>query len=118
MRVWASMAVVLRNSGHMIDPALLILMSIRIMRTRTVRIPKISAVNRLLASRLSALHVCISVSTCIPVVGSSTLNNVGAALLVRMLDIIVLARTIVAKRTKTIHRLGTALRSALLESLI
>ena len=117
MRVRASMAIVLSNSSHMIDPALLILMSIRIMRTRTVRIPKTSTVNRLLAGLLGALHIRISVSTCIPVVGSSTLNNVGAALLVAVHSIVILAVSILSKRTEAVHRLDTALRSALLVSL-
>ena len=102
---------------NLVSPAAFVLVAVRNVLAAAICAPLALAVHRLAAARLGALLQSIRVGAGIPVVGSSTLNNVGAALLVRMLDIIVLASTIVAKRTKAIHRLGTALRSALLESL-
>ena len=98
VHVRASMAIVLSSSGNLVQPATFVAMRILVMGTGIVLGPSADTVNRLRA-RKRTLNVCISVSTRIPVVGSSTLNNVGAALLVRMLDIIVLASTIVTKCT-------------------
>ena len=61
-----------------------------------------------------ALHIAISIGTCISIVGRSALNHVSSALLVLVIRSIMGASTILFPLAKTINRLGAALSGALL----
>ena len=61
-----------------------------------------------------ALHIAISIGTCISIVGRSALNHVSSALLVLVIRSIMGASTILFPLAKTINRLGAALGGALL----
>jgi len=66
--VWASVAIVSRWYRHLVQPALLVLVSVLIMRARVILIPRANAVHGLGASTHCALQVAISELAIIPIV--------------------------------------------------
>ena len=85
-----------------------------IVSTRAVLVPGTDTVHRLSTFLSSALNIVVSISASIPVVGRGSLHSISAALFVLMSLIVMLAGTVVAPTSQTVHRLGTALRGALL----
>ena len=77
-------------------------------------IPGTDTVHRLSTFLSSALNIVVSISASIPVVGRGSLHSISAALLVLVSLLVMLALIVVAPCTQAVHRLGTALRGALL----
>ena len=80
-------------------------------------VPFANTVNRLGACRRRALDIVVSKRTGIPVVSSGHRDTVGAALLVLVRFLVVLARGVSSEGTHAVHRLSTAIGRALLERL-
>ena len=117
IRVGTGKTIVGRCNRDLIQSASLVLVGILVMNTGCILIPRANAVNRLRASDLCALHIAISIGTCISIVGRSALNHVSSALLVLVIRIIMGAGSILFPVAKTINRLGATLSGALLVSI-
>ena len=115
--VWASMSVVGSNHRDLVQSALLVLVGVLVMLARIVLIPSANTVHRLGATILGALHIAVSVSTRVPVVGRRHSNLVGPALLVAVIAAIIFASLVGVPRANTVHWLRAASGSALLVSI-
>ena len=84
------------------------------MRASTVLVPTANTVHRLGTTTHCALNIAVSKRTRVAVMGRGSLHSISAALLVLVSLVVMLAGTVVAPTSQAVHRLGTALRGALL----
>ena len=84
------------------------------MFTRTIGIPSTNAVNWLLASTDSTLHVGVSVLASIPIVSGWTCNGISAAFIISMRSFLIAAWSVLTPLSQAVHWLGTAISGALL----
>ena len=117
VRVRASMAVVLSNGGHLVVTATLVLMRRVIVVALAILLKVSNAVDGLRTERGGTLNVSIRVRALVAAVFRLSADNIGAALLVDVLGSVVVTRVVLRECTKAVHRLGTALRRALLEGM-
>ena len=80
----------------------------------SILVPGTNTVHRLGTTTHCALNIAVSKRTRVAVVGRGSLHSISAALLVLVSLVVMLAGTIVAPTSQAVHRLGTALRGALL----
>ena len=113
----ACVSVVCSRRCNLVQPAPLVVVSSGVVLAIREVFERSHAVHRLSALILVALNVCVSISACIPIVGCNPCDLVRPALLVDVLSLVIKACSEVAKVAQAVHRLGAALRGALLEGL-
>ena len=117
VRVRASMAVVLSNGGHLIHSAALVLMLINVVLALAELVPRSDAINGLRARLGRALLVVLGISTLVTAMSGLAGDLVLSALLVLVIICMVGTGVIRSPSSQAVHRLGTALRRALLEGM-
>ena len=114
--VRALVAVVQGHLAHAVSSAALVRVVSITVEAKTVVVPSTNAVNRLGTHLSRALHIRVSKWASITVVGRSSGDLEHATLLVLVI-FMVLTATVVSEFSQAVHRLGTALRRALLEGM-
>ena len=106
--VWASVSIGRRGSAHNVSPALLVLVCVIIMKTRSKLIPSSQAVHWLGAALSGALLVSIGVWASITIVGNASADGIGSASPVLVILLIVEACGVVTPLSNTVHRLAAS----------
>ena len=115
--VRAAVSIVLFRDRNQEVPALLVCMTLLVIHATAEVRKRSHAIHRLSTSVLSALNISIRIRTGIAIMSGRHKDAIRVALLVDVLNIIVLARCVQAKRANTVHRLRTAIGCALLEGM-
>ena len=106
--VWASVSIVRRGSAHNVSPALLVLVCVIIMKTRSKFIPSSQAVHWLGAALSGALLISIGIRASKAIVGSISADGIGPASPVLVILLIVEACGVVTPLSNAVHRLAAS----------
>ena len=117
MCIRATISTVCGVDTDLVYSAALVAVVVLIIIASTIHVPIASTIHWLRASIHCALNIAVRISTGVAIMRRRSAHSIGTAFLVLVCLVVMSASIIVAPCTQAVHRLGTALRGALLESI-